>query len=89
MGGERRRGPRPLRFLALRDSLAVHIDLIVDQRQAAKITYTLRDCYLSGFALFYLQDSSLLEMQRRFQRTIQSNNLSTVFGVEQISADSH
>ena len=69
--------------------MAVHIDLIVDQRQTAKITHTLRDCYLSGFALFYLQDPWLLEMQRRFQRTIQSNNLSTVFGVEQISADSH
>ena len=32
------------------------------------------------------RDPSLLEFQRRFQRTIQSNNLSTVFGVEQIQA---
>lgn len=88
MGEGRRRGPGPLRFLALRDSLAAHIDLIADQRQASKVSYALRDCYLSGFAMFYLQDPSLLEFQRRFQQTIQSNNLSTVFGVEQIPADS-
>ena len=88
MGGARGRGPDPLRFLALRDSLACHIDLIPDQRQAGKISYGLRDCYLSGFAMFFLQDPSLLEFQRRFQQTIQSNNLSTVFGVEQIPADS-
>ena len=88
MGGGSRRGPSPLRFLSLRDVLTSHIDDIADQRQAAKVTYVLRDCYLSGFAMFYLQDPSLLEFQRRFQQTIQSNNLSTVFGVQQIPADS-
>jgi hypothetical protein len=63
------------------------VDLIPDTRGAGRITYGLQDCYRSGFALFYLQDPSLLEFQRRFQDQIQSNNLSTVFGVQAIPAD--
>jgi len=43
---------------------------------------------MSGFAMFYLQDPSLLEFQRRFQHSIQRNNLSTVFGVREIPGDS-
>ncbi len=43
---------------------------------------------MSGFAMFYLQDPSLLEFQRRFEREIQSSNLRTVFGIEQIPGDS-
>jgi len=38
--------------------------------------------------MFYLQDPSLLEFQRRFQDSIQRNNLSTVFGVKEIPGDS-
>ncbi len=38
--------------------------------------------------MFYLQDPSLLEFQRRFQDSIQRNNLSTVFGVKDIPDDS-
>jgi len=61
--------------------------LITDSRRAASVTYGMQDCYRSGFAMFYLQDPSLLEFQRRFQQQIQSNNLSTVFGVKAIPAD--
>jgi hypothetical protein len=43
---------------------------------------------MSGFALFFLQDPSLLEFQRRFQEKLQRNNLSTVFGVKDIPGDS-
>jgi hypothetical protein len=42
---------------------------------------------MGAFAMFYLQDPALLEFQRRFQDTIQRNNLTTVFGVEEIPAD--
>lgn len=38
--------------------------------------------------MFFLQDPSLLEFQRRFQNSIQRNNLSTVFGVGDIPGDS-
>ena len=87
MGRGRRRGPKQLRFRALLDGLAQAVDRINDQRQTAKISYPLQDCYRSGFGLFYLQDPSLLEFQRRFQEQVQSNNLGTVFGVEAIPRD--
>jgi hypothetical protein len=77
-----------LRFPALLGCLAEHIDLIEDTRQKAKAQFLLRDCYLSSFAMFYLQDPSLLEFQRRFEDEIQSNNLRTVFGVHDIPVDS-
>ena len=88
MGRARRRGPKPLHFLALRSSLEDSINQILDPRRQASITYQLRDCYLSAFAMFYLQDPALLEFQRRFQNTLQRNNLSSIFGVQAIPKDS-
>ena len=86
--GEADRGPPELRFAALLRCLADHVDLICDTRQKAKVSYALRDCYLSAFAMFFLQDPSLLEFQRRFQDSIQNNNLTAVFGVQRIPVDS-
>ena len=57
-------------------------------RQLSKVRYTLRDCYLSAVALFFVQDRSLLQFQRRFQRKFQANNLSSTFGVSRIPCDS-
>ena len=82
------RGPSELQFPALLRCVAEHIDGIADTRQQAKVSYALRDCYLGAFAMFYLQDPSLLEFQRRFQQTVQTNNLSTVFGLGEIPVDS-
>ena len=62
--------------------------MVRDGRRAASVAYSLRDCYLSSYAMFYLQDPSLLEFQRRFQDQVQKNNLTTVFGVQQIPSDS-
>lgn len=62
--------------------------MVHDRRRAASVGYSLRDCYLSSYAMFYLQDPSLLEFQRRFQDQVQKNNLTTVFGVQQIPSDS-
>lgn len=86
--GEGDRGPSQLRFPALLGCLAQHIDLIGDTRQKAKVRFPLRDCYLSSFALFFLQDPSVLEFQRRFETELQSNNLRNVFGVHAIPGDS-
>jgi len=82
------RGPAELQFPALLRCLATHIDRIADTRQQAKVNYALRDCYLGAFAMFYLQDPSLLEFQRRFHQTVQRSNLETVFGLTQIPGDS-
>lgn len=59
-----------------------------DPRRPEMTRYSLRDCYLSSFAMFFLQDASLLEFQRRVQDQVQRNNLTSVFGVEQIPSDS-
>jgi hypothetical protein len=89
MGGAgEQRGPPELRFPVLLRCLEGHIDRIADTRQQAKVRHALRDCYLGAFAMFYLQDPSLLEFQRRFQKTVQNNNLKSVFGVAKIPSDS-
>ena len=83
-----RRGPRLLRFPSLVASIADHVARIRDSRQLSKVRHSLRDCYLSALALFYLQDPSLLQFQRRFQHQLQTNNLSLTFGVSQLPSDS-
>ncbi len=49
-----RRGPKLLRFQSLVTSIADHVARIVDTRQLNKVRYTLRDCYLSAAALFFV-----------------------------------
>ena len=83
-----RRGPTVLRFRSLVDSIADCVAGILDARQPGKVRYALRDCYLSALALFYVQDPSLLQFQRRFQHQLQTNNLSSTFGVREIPSDS-
>jgi hypothetical protein len=63
------------------------IDHIDDGRQPGKVKYPLLECYFSAFAMFFLQDPSLLEFQRRFQQQVQQNNLASIFGVEEIPSD--
>ena len=69
-------------------SLNLHAAKVVDTRQASKVRYSLQDCYVCAFALFYLQDPSVLEFQRRFQDQLRTNNLNSTFGVARIPADS-
>lgn len=88
MGRGGGRGPQQLRFRTLLQKLADGANLIPDRRRESSVRYELADCYRSAFAMFYLQDPSLLEFQRRFQNEEQRSNLSTVFGVEKIPCDS-
>ena len=83
-----RRGPNLLRFRSLVDSIAEYVTGILDARQPSKVRYALRDCYLSALAMFFVQDPSLLQFQRRFQQQVQTNNLSATFGVDQLPSDS-
>ena len=83
------RGPGQLRFRALLDCLAEAVKTLPDERRADRIQQGLRDFYLSAFALFYLQDPSLLEFQRRLEEQLQRNNLRSVFGIEAIPSDTH
>ncbi len=87
MGRGKKCQKKHLCFRALKDSLASYIEKIPDKRQPWKTDYSLHDAYMSGFAMFYLQDKALLEFQRRFQDEIQQNNLATVFDVKNIPGD--
>jgi hypothetical protein len=87
MGGIHKRPKKHLRFLNLLNCLQDAINEIDDFRTQEKTKYTLADCYTSGFTMFYLQDQSVLEFQRRLQKKINRNNLSTVFNIKNIPSD--
>jgi hypothetical protein len=53
-----------------------------------KVDYSIHDCCMSGFAMMFFQDTSMLEFQKRMQEKIQFNNLSSMFGVSAIPQDS-
>jgi len=73
-----------LGFDALRGQLSNRFNRIKDIRQEGKVNYSLHDCFMSGFAMMYFQDSSLNEFQQRMEDEIQQNNLRTIFHVENI-----
>jgi hypothetical protein len=43
---------------------------------------------MSGFAMMYFQDPSILQFQKRLQEEIHNNNLRTLFQVQSIPKDS-
>ncbi|MBW2152263.1 MAG: hypothetical protein JRH18_11400 [Deltaproteobacteria bacterium] len=70
-----------LSFTALREALSAQFNQIDDLRQGAKVDYPLHDCLMSGFAMMFFQDPSLLCFQQRIQDRMERNNLGTVFNV--------
>jgi hypothetical protein len=76
-----------LSFAALRRTLSEHFRRIDDQRQSAKVDYSLHDCLMSGYAMMFFQDPSVLTFQQRLQDGIHKNNLSTLFAVRDIPKD--
>lgn len=87
MGRGGGRGPAQLRFRAVLKCLADAVKTLPDGRRKDRVRHGLVDCCLSAFAMFYLQDPSLLEFQRRVQEQVQRNNLRGVFGIETIPSD--
>ncbi len=63
-----------LSFNALRKALSDRFNQIDDFRQNAKVDYPLHDCLMSGFALMFFQDPSLLAFQQRMQDSIEQSN---------------
>ncbi len=53
-----------------------------------KIRHKIHDVLMSGFAMMYFQDPSLLQFQKRLEDGIHNNNLKTLFHVESIPKDS-
>ena len=53
-----------------------------DKRQKVKVKYAIHDVVMSGFAMLYFQDPSLLQFQKRLREPNGIDNLKTLFGVE-------
>ena len=77
-----------LSFNALRKMLSRRFLEIPDFRQEGKVEHGVHDVLMSGFAMMFYQDSSLLQFQQRLQEAIHKNNLQTLFQVESIPKDS-
>ena len=58
-----------------------------DERQQAKVEYTIHDALMSGFACMYFQDASLLEYQRTLDKIECRNNLQTLFQLTKIPSN--
>jgi hypothetical protein len=80
-------GKKHLSFAALKATMAECFRQIHDPRQAGKVDHCLHDVLMSGFAMMFFQDPSILAFQERLQESAQQNNLSNFFGVASIPKD--
>ena len=71
-----------LSFDGLRDIMSNHFLSINDYRDIDKINYSLHDVLMSGFAMMFYQDKSLLQFQERMEEKLQKNNLRNLFNVQ-------
>jgi len=55
--------------------LSAHFLSLAETRQYAKIKYSLHDVCMSGVAMMFFQDPSLLQFQIRMQEELHRNNL--------------
>ena len=76
-----------LGFSGLRKMVSKRFFQVEDRRDADKTEYRLHDFFMTGFAMMYFQDPSLLTFQRRLQKGCNSNNLKTMFNIESIPKD--
>jgi hypothetical protein len=60
---------------------------IRDERNQQRVSYTVHDTLMSGFALMFFQHPSLLQFQRRMKQAWQRCNLETIFGVKDVPSD--
>lgn len=79
-----RRSLKHLKFESLRKALTLIFLDIPDRRQDAKVDHSMHDVVMSGFAMMYFQDPSLLQFQERLREDYGHDNLESMFGVESI-----
>ena len=82
------RSLKHLSFQSLRHGLRLVFRDIPDRRQKGKLTHSMHDVVMSGFAMNYFQDESLLQFQGRLLEFGGKSNLQSIFGVETIPQDS-
>lgn len=73
-----------LSFSSLRKGLSDRFRQVPDGRQQKKVTVSIHDALMSGFACMHFQDPSLLQFQKRMEDDQHRSNLSTLFGVKDI-----
>lgn len=72
---------------SLIDGMSQAVNNFTDIRQESKVIYPLHDVVMSGQAMMYFQDKSLLFFQESLQEARKINNLETLFKVETIPKD--
>jgi len=73
-----------LSFGSLRKIISERAFQIEDPRREGSVNHEIHDCCLSGFAMMFFQDPSMLAFQKRIQDRGNKNNLHTIFGVGSI-----
>lgn len=71
-------------FNGMVKNLSDYVRRIEDTRQSGKVKYQTHDCCMSGFAMMFFQDPSMLEFQTRLQNAHNLNNLKTLFHVTDV-----
>src|SRR5882724_5794449 len=82
---------RPLKSLSfdsVRDLLMGVFRTIPDQRDQGRVDWLLSDVLVSAFAMFFLQQPSLLQYQRKIKEAKGRCNLESVFGIKELPSDS-
>ena len=77
-----------LSFGSLRKKISGCLQSISEHRQREKIRHSIHDVFMSGFAMMFFQDPSILQFQKRLEEGIHNNNLKTLFQVKSIPKDS-
>ena len=79
-----------LRLSKLLPAIREVFDKVPDNRHddAIAFSYPTSDVLMSGLAMMTVQDPSMLEFQRRLNQNTRSNNLKTLFCVDEIPATS-
>lgn len=73
-----------LGFTGLRTMLSSCFNKISDHRQSTKVTHSIHDALMSGFACMHFQDPSLLQFQKRLEKKHHKSNLQTLFNIKSI-----
>jgi hypothetical protein len=67
--------------------ISEHLRSLADERQEEKVRHCLHDVVMSGLAMMFFQDSSLLQFQKRMEEVKQTSNLKTLFDVSSVPKD--
>jgi hypothetical protein len=67
--------------------LSKRFSSVTDTRQVIKTDHVMHDVLMSGFAMMFFQDPSLLQFQQRMEDEAHMNNLTTLFQVQSIPGD--